>query len=160
MSARFGCARGAFLGPRGGGEFAAQPMLAFKRGLRIISALLGGGSSKLRTASRRAVQALNVARSTPSRLAIKATGIRAISSSASSSNWAVVGVNGISYLWRQARPGAPLPPLAWLGLRHGAYAGTEALTWWAPDQGLRLVDSRRGSGQPQYSRRLRRSVGT
>ena len=46
---------------------------------------------------------LKVAWSTPSRLAIKATGIRAISRSASSSNWAVVGVNDISFLWRQAR---------------------------------------------------------
>ena len=39
----------------------------------------------------------------PSRLAIKATGIRAISSSASNSNWAVVGVNDISYLWCHTR---------------------------------------------------------
>ena len=94
--------------------------------LRIISALLGGGSSKLRTASRRAVQALKVAWSTPSRSAIKATGIRALSRSASSSNWAVVGVNDISYLWRHTRPGAPCRRFAWLGLRHGAYAGSLA----------------------------------
>jgi hypothetical protein len=64
------------------------------------------GSSKSRLASRRAVQALKVAPSTPSRSAITATGMRAISSSASSSNWAVVGVNDISYLWHHTRPGA------------------------------------------------------
>ena len=54
--------------------------------------------------------ALKVATSMPSRSAINAAGIRANSSSASSPNWAVVGVNGISYLWRHMCPGALAAP--------------------------------------------------
>jgi hypothetical protein len=78
----------------------SQLMLAFNEGLAHNLGAAWRRFFKIADRSRRAVQALKVARSTPSRLAIKATGIRAISSSASSSNWAIVGVNDISYLWR------------------------------------------------------------
>jgi hypothetical protein len=75
-----------------------------------LAKISGGGFRRLDKIAACGVQArgpaLKVATSMPSRSAINATGICAISSSASSSNWAVVGVNGISYFWRMWRQGA------------------------------------------------------